>query len=231
MIGASENTIRRDLNRLENRGILKRTHGGAILNDFDDQRSAKDTDWIAREKKFPAEKGRIGKKAADLVQNGQAIILDAGTTTFQIARNLHSKQNVTVVTNAVNIGLELVQENSITVILTGGILRDISKSLVGPLAEDFLSGNIHVDWMFLSAGGVSIEGGISNANTVEGPVKRAMIRASKEVVLTVTHDKIGKRSFTSLAGLDTISTIITDTGADSELLEPFKELGIRILLA
>ncbi|MGA2641914.1 MAG: DeoR/GlpR family DNA-binding transcription regulator [Spirochaetia bacterium] len=230
LIGTSENTIRRDLTRLESMGILRRTHGGAILNDFDDQRSSEDTEWIARQKKFPLEKERIGRKAAELVHDGDAIVLDAGTTTMQIARNLHAKRNITVVTNAVNIGLEIVRSDSITVLLTGGILRDISKSLVGPLNEEFLSGNMHVDWMFLSAGGVSIDGGITNANTVEIPIKKAMIRASREVVLTVTHDKIGKRSFAPIASLDAISTIITDADADRELLKPLEDRGIKIIL-
>jgi DeoR/GlpR family transcriptional regulator of sugar metabolism len=231
LIGASENTIRRDLKRLESMGILQRTHGGAVLKDVDDQRSSDDTDWIARQKKFIGEKERIGKKAAEMVHDGDALVLDAGTTTMQIARNLHSRHNITVVTNAVNIGLELVRGDSITVLLTGGILRDISKSLVGPPTEEFLSGNFHVDMMFLSAGGVSVEGGVTNANTVEIPIKQAMIRASREVILAVTHDKIGKRSFAPVAPLNAISTIITDAGADPEILKPFEDRGIRIIIA
>jgi DeoR family transcriptional regulator, fructose operon transcriptional repressor len=231
-IGASENTIRRDLQRLQGMGILRRTHGGAIFVEQNAEgHSADDMDWLVRQKQFPAEKDRIGKKAAELVHDGEAIILDAGTTTMQIARNLHERRNVTVLTNAVNIGLELARSELLTVVLAGGILRDMSKSLVGPMTEDFLGQGIHVDIMFLSAGGVSVEAGVTNANTIEVPVKRAMIKAARQVVLVVTHDKIGKQSFTSIAPLDAISTIVTDAGADKDLVALFQARGIRVIEA
>jgi DeoR family fructose operon transcriptional repressor len=231
-IGVSENTIRRDLQRLQDTGILKRTHGGAVITeDSFDTHSSDDVDWLARENKSPAEKQRIGREAAKLVPDGGAVILDAGTTTMQIARNLHEKRNLTVVTNAVNIGLELARTGKLTVVLTGGILRELSKSLVGPLVEDFLSGSIHVDQLFLSAGGVSVDAGVTNANTIEVPIKRAMIRAAREVILVVTHEKIGRRSFTQIAPLEAISTIVTDTGADAEMIASLEARGVKVILA
>jgi DeoR/GlpR family transcriptional regulator of sugar metabolism len=150
---------------------------------------------------------------------------------MQIARNLHERRNVTVLTNAVNIGLELARSELLTVVLAGGILRDMSKSLVGPMTEDFLGQGIHVDLMFLSAGGVSVEAGVTNANTIEVPVKRAMIKAARQVVLVVTHDKIGKQSFTSIAPIESISTIVTDTGADKSLIASLQARGIRVIEA
>ena len=231
-IGVSENTIRRDLQRLQDTGILKRTHGGAVITEEDhDTHSSDDVDWLARESQSPAEKQRIGREAANLVHDGEAIILDAGTTTMQIARNLREKRNLTVVTNAVNIGLELARNANLTVVLTGGILRELSKSLVGPLVEDFISGSIHVDRLFLSAGGVSTDAGITNANTIEVPIKRAMIRAAREVILVVTHQKIGRRSFTQIAPLEAISTIVTDTSADAGLVASLEARGIKVILA
>jgi DeoR/GlpR family transcriptional regulator of sugar metabolism len=216
-IGVSENTIRRDLQRLQDTGILKRTHGGAVITeDSFDTHSSDDVDWLARENKSPAEKQRIGREAAKLVPDGGAVILDAGTTTMQIARNLHEKRNLTVVTNAVNIGLELARTGKLTVVLTGGILRELSKSLVGPLVEDFLSGSIHVDQLFLSAGGVSVDAGVTNA---------------REVILVVTHEKIGRRSFTQIAPLEAISTIVTDTGADAEMIASLEARGVKVILA
>jgi len=231
-IGVSENTIRRDLQRLQSVGILKRTHGGAVLvEDNRENRSSEDVDWLQRMKQSPLEKERIGKQAAGLVHDGEAIILDAGTTTMQIAHHLQDSRNVTVVTNAVNIGLELARNDSITVVLTGGILRELSKSLVGPLTEEFLVGNIHVDTLFLSARGVSIEAGVTNANTIEVPIKRAMIRAARQVILVVTHEKLGKQSFTQITPLETVATIVTDSGADPALLAAFEARGIKIILA
>ena len=200
-IGASENTIRRDLKRLQETGVLKRTHGGAILTESPhNMHSADDVEWLVRQNQFPVEKSRIGKKAVEMVGDGETIILDAGSTTIEIAKNLRGKRNLTVVTNAVNIGLELAHGEVVTVVLTGGILREYSQSLVGPLAEGFLSG-IHVDRMFLSACGVTIEAGITNSNTAEVPIKRAMIKAAREVILVVSRDKIGKQSFTQIAPL------------------------------
>jgi DeoR family fructose operon transcriptional repressor len=231
-IGVSENTIRRDLQRLEERGILKRTHGGAVLaGEAQDSHNSDDIDWLARQKQSPAEKERIGREAARLVHDGEAIILDAGTTTMQIARLLHEKRSLTVVTNAVNIGLELARNSDITVMLTGGILRELSKSLIGPLAEEFLSNSIHVDRLFLSAGGVSVDAGITNANTIEVPIKRAMIRAAREVVLVVAHEKVGRRSFTQIAPLDAIGTIITDDGVDPEQAAALEACGIKVIRA
>jgi DeoR/GlpR family transcriptional regulator of sugar metabolism len=232
LLDVSENTIRRDLQRLEEVGILKRTHGGAILaEDSRDSRGADDFDWMARTKLMPAEKERIGRRAAEMVRDGDSIMLDAGTTTIQVARNLHARRDLTVVTNAVNIGLELSGAASITVILTGGMLREVSKSLVGPLAEEFLAASIHVDRLFLSARGASLEAGLTNANTVEVAIKRAMIRAAKEVVLVVTHDKLGARSFTQIAPVEAVHTIVTDSGADPSQVAAFEARGIRVLLA
>jgi DeoR family fructose operon transcriptional repressor len=213
-------------------GILKRTHGGAVLTeDNRETHSSDDVDWLARLKQSPAEKERIGKLAAGLVHDGEAIILDAGTTTMQIARHLREKRNLTVVTNAVNIGLELARNESITVVLTGGILRELSKSLVGPLTEEFLIGSIHVDTLFLSAGGVSIDAGVTNANTIEVPIKRAMIRAARQVILVVTKEKIEKQSFTQITPLDTITAIVTDSGVDPAMVAAFEARGIRVMLA
>jgi DeoR family transcriptional regulator, fructose operon transcriptional repressor len=231
-IGVSENTIRRDLQRLQSLGILKRTHGGAVLvEEGKETHSSEDVDWLERLKQSPLEKERIGKQAAGLVHDGEAIILDAGTTTMQVARHLQDKRGLTVVTNAVNIGLELAHIDSITVVLTGGILRELSKSLVGPLTEEFLVGNIHVDTLFLSARGVSIEAGVTNANTVEVPIKRAMIKAARQVILVVTHEKLGKQSFTQITPLETISAIVTDSGADPSLVAAIEAKGVRVIIA
>jgi DeoR/GlpR family transcriptional regulator of sugar metabolism len=231
-IGVSENTIRRDLQRLQSMGILKRTHGGAMfVEDNRENHNSDDVDWLARLKQFPSEKERIGSRAAELVHDGDAVILDAGTTTMQIARHLQEKRNLTVVTNAVNIGLELARNVSVTVVLTGGILRELSQSLVGPLTEEFLAGTIHVDTLFLSAGGVSVEAGVTNANTIEVPIKRAMIRAARHVILVVTHEKLGKRSFTQVTPLEALSGIVTDSGADPALVSAFEARGTKVIIA
>jgi DeoR family fructose operon transcriptional repressor len=230
MLDVSENTVRRDLERLEKMGILKRTHGGAVL--LEEARDIDDLDWLSRQNKMVKEKERIGLSAAELIQDGEAIILDAGTTTIQVAKKIQNKHNITVCTNAVNIAIELLFNKSITIILTGGILREISQSLVGSLAEDFLNGSIHVDKMFLSAGGISAERGVTNANIIEVPIKRAMINAAKEVILVVTHDKVGKISFTQVIPTEKIDIIITDKCDDNSVVEELQRIkskGVEII--
>lgn len=227
MLSVSKNTIRRDLEALERQGLIERIHGGAISRS--ERGGAIDLSWQERESKFQKEKRRIGYKAAQMIEDGESIILDAGTTIMQVARCIN-KRNLTVVTNAVNIGMELSGKKGITVVLTGGILREISVSLVGPLAEDFLNNNIHVDKMFLSAGGVDGENGVTNANTIEVPIKRVMIRAAKEVILVVTHDKIGKKSFTRVVPLKEVNKIITDEYAPKEQVEFIQKQGVEVIL-
>ena len=227
-LGVSENTIRRDLRRLEKTAILKRKYGGAVLNE--NSQGLDDLEWRERERKFAEEKHRIGQAAAEMIKEGEAIILDAGTTTMHIARFISNRSNLTVVTNAVNIAMELSANEKITVILTGGVFRKISLSLVSPLTEAFLDTGIHVDKVFLSAGGVSAQFGVTNPNTTEVPIKKAMVRAAKEVILAVTHDKIGKRSFSEIVPILSLHKIITDKHAEGEQLELIRKKGVDVLL-
>lgn len=227
-LGVSENTVRRDLHRLEKIGILRHIYGGAVLNE--DSQGRDDLEWRKREGKFAEEKERIGRAGAEMVKEGEAIILDAGTTTMQIVRFLNNKSDLTVVTNAVNIAMELSDKKEITTVLTGGIFRKISLSLVSSLAEGFLDTGIHVDKVFLSAGGVNLENGVTNSNSIEVPIKRAMIRASKEVILVVTHDKIGKSSFTQIVPIKKLDKIITDKSASQEQVELIRKGEIEVIL-
>ncbi len=227
-LGVSENTIRRDLHRLEKMGVLKRVYGGAVLNE--DSQGLDDLEWQERESMFGEEKERIGYVGAKMAEDEEAIILDAGTTTMQIARFIDSRTNLIAVTNAVNIASELSQKQGITVVLTGGIFRRISVSLVGLPAENFLNNEAHVDKAFISAGGVSVEAGVTNANSVEIPTKKAIIRAAKEIILVVTHNKIGKRSFSQIVPIRKIDKIITGKDSSPEQVELIRKQGVEVIL-
>jgi len=225
LFGVSQNTIRRDLQKLEEEGLVKRTHGGAILENF----YGIDLPFIAREDTYQEEKQRIGKRAAEIIQDGESIILDAGTTVAQVARNIKNKHNLTVITNAVNVALELADCREILTILTGGIIRGVTNCLVGYQAEEFLS-EVHVDRLFLAAGGISVEEGLTNPNPFEVPVKKAMIKASEEVILLVAHNKIGNVSLTPITSIDAVHRMITDDGASREEIELFQKRGIEVIL-
>ncbi len=226
LLDVSQNTIRRDLQKLEEEGLLKRTHGGAIAEDF----YGIDLPFITREDKYREEKQRIGRKAAELIQDGETIILDAGTTVAQIARNIKNRRNLTVITNAVNVALELAHCRDIVTILTGGIIREITNCLVGFVAEKFLS-ETHVDKTFLAAGGVTIIEGLTNPNPFEVQVKKAMIKAAREVILAVTYNKFGKKALIPIASVKAVHKIVTDNGISQREISAFQQLDIQIISA
>jgi DeoR/GlpR family transcriptional regulator of sugar metabolism len=165
ILDASQNTVRRDLDRLSKQGMIKRVRGGAVS--FEENRGNDDLEWIVRQQTLAEEKQRIGKACAGLINEGESVFLDAGTTIMEIARQLDTLRNTMILTNAVNISMELAKNDKITVILTGGVFREISRSLVGTIVEDFIRSSVHVDKMFLSAGGINVEDGVTNANLIE----------------------------------------------------------------
>jgi len=222
----SQNTIRRDLQKLEKNGVVKRTHGGAILKGFNNL----DLPFTAREDKYREEKQAIGYKASQMINSGDNIILDAGTTTAQIAKSIKGKRDLTVITNAVNIALELADCREIVTILTGGIIRQITNCLVGFQAEEFLR-KTHVDKAFLAAGGVTIEEGLTNPNPFEVGVKKAMIEAAEEVILMVTHNKFGNVTLAPIAPIEAVHKIITDKEVSPKYIEIFQQKGIEVILA
>jgi DeoR/GlpR family transcriptional regulator of sugar metabolism len=227
-LNVSPNTIRRDLTMLEKHGVLKRTQGGAVLGEI--SLSPIRQSFDLRAGKNLAEKERIGKCAAQFVQPGSTIILDAGTTTQQLANNIHNIEHITVVTNSLEAAYSLIPYSNLTVILSGGILLDGSRSLIGLPAENFFS-QIHADQLFLGTCGISIERGLTNGNMYETPVKQKMIEVVKEVILLADHEKFGKVALSPFASLDCIHKIITDEKAPAEMVAQFESQGIEIIIA
>jgi len=202
--GISSVSIRNDLLVLEKRGVLTRVHGGAIINES----SATDLSLTEKERIRSKEKEKIAKKAEEMVQTGDAIILDSGSTTTFIARFLKFKKGMTIITSAVNIAAELaVSENEI--VLTGGILREKSFSLVGPLAEDTLR-RLTADKLFLGVDGIHFDYGLTTPNHLEAKINQLMIEAAAEVILVADSSKFGKRSLNIISEISAIDKIITD---------------------
>ena len=222
----SQVTIRKDLEILHNRGLVQRTHGGAL-----DLRSEVLLDPSLREKeKFhPKEKQKIASVAASMVREGQTIVLDSGTTTTMIARLLRHFRRLTVITNAVNIAADLAGTN-VEVVLTGGALRKNSFSLVGPLAEDSLR-HLSADLLFLGVDGFDVHYGLTTPNMHEAKVNRVMVEIARRTVVACDSSKFGRRSLSLIAPTSAVHEAITDTRIPKSDQQALKEAGIEVTLA
>lgn len=223
--GTSDITIRRDLDVLNDRGRVCRTHGGALS-----VLSARDADQslIEREIQHPREKIRIAAAAAKLVKDGQSVLLDSGSTTTAIARQLRFFNRLTVITNAINIASELAG-GTVDVILTGGMMRKHSFSMIGPLAEDSLA-HLKADILFLGVEGIDPRFGLSTSNMLEAVLNRKMVLAAQQVVAVCDASKFGCRSLSSIVPITAIHQIITDKQAPAKMLDELRTSGIKITI-
>jgi DeoR family transcriptional regulator, aga operon transcriptional repressor len=221
----SQVTIRKDLELLHGQKELHRTHGGALPAR---DRALDDPTLREKEQLHRKEKMLIAAAAARMVQKGQVIILDSGTTTTAISRALREFQNLTVITNAVNIAAELAG-TSIEVILTGGTLRKNSFSLVGPMADDSLR-RLSADLLFLAVDGFDVSYGLTTPNLLEAKVNRVMMEVAKRTVAVCDSSKFGRRSLSLIAHTSTMHEVITDRGIPKPDLRALKKAGIEVTL-
>lgn len=221
----SQVTIRKDLESLHAQGRAHRTHGGALPA----QASAlEDPTLRQKEKLHRKEKLQIASEAARMVKEGQVVILDSGTTTTAIARALQDHENLTIITNAVNIAAELAG-SPFEVILTGGTLRRNSFSLVGPIAEETLR-RLNADILFLGVDGFDVHYGLSTPNLLEAKVNRAMMEVARLSVAVCDSSKFGRRSLASIAPLSALQHVITDHGIPKSDLAALRKAGIEVTL-
>jgi DeoR family transcriptional regulator of aga operon len=232
VVGSSAPSIRRDLVRLEGRGLIRRTHGGATLVEpllYEPFRY--DSSFLAREQRFAEEKRRIGLAAAELVQPNESIGLTAGTTTTHVGRSLRHRDKIQVITNAINIGMELCNQPGIRTYLTGGVVPWAwSFSLTGSAALNFLD-DVYMDKVFLSVTGLDAERGATTLEADEALVLRKMVKQAKQVIVTADSSKLGKVSPAFVCPISEIQILITDAGATSESLEPFERQGVHVIKA
>ncbi|HIC90029.1 MAG TPA: DeoR/GlpR transcriptional regulator [Anaerolineae bacterium] len=222
----SEMTIRRDLRLLESEGLLRRVHGGAVSG----RGRSFEPPFLLRAGEQQAEKERIGKRAAALVEDGDSIALDVGTTTLEVARHLRDKTDLTVITTSLPIATVLANQPNIRLIVTGGILRPGEQSLIGELAirafQDF-----YVDKAFIGIGGIAWKEGLTEYNLEDAQVKKALIRSAKERIVVTDASKFGRVTFAAVAPLNEIDKIVTDALPDARLLAALKEMDIEIIVA
>jgi DeoR/GlpR family transcriptional regulator of sugar metabolism len=222
----SEVTIRQDLEKLESEGFILREHGGAFLKNVED--SVKSFTLLNQDNL--EKKKLIGRKAAEIIEAGDSIILDSGSTTTEIAKNLIGRSGITVITNALNIAMMLGAEPGIEVIVTGGEFKPPTLSLTGQKAASFFE-DIHVDKLFLATAGISLRSGLTYPSLSDIIVKKAMIEAADMTYLVADSTKIGKNAFASLGALSLIDYIITDSFIDPSHLQLFKDNEIEMIIA
>ncbi len=222
----SEPTIRQDLERLEADDFVIRSHGGAVLKTIPQQVRTLSLQHSENLDK----KALIGRAAAALVSDGESIILDAGSTATEVARNLLGRQNLRIITNALNIALIVGANPTFEVLVTGGEFKPPTLSLTGEKAAMFFS-QIHVHKLFLATGGISENDDLTYPGLSDIPVKKAMIQSAGEVYLVADSTKIGVHSFASLGGIEQVDCLIIDSGITPETLERFEKRGVRVIIA
>ncbi|BBH18921.1 putative HTH-type transcriptional regulator YulB [Paenibacillus baekrokdamisoli] len=220
----TEETIRRDLDRLEQAGRLRRSHGGAVS--VKDQQQQPETPYTEREIIHAEEKKRIAEEAIKWIQPKDRILLDASTTAWYMASMLPDFQ-LTVLTNSIRVATELSSREKVEVISTGGLLAQRSLSFVGPLAERSLDA-YHVDKLFFSCKGVHLERGISESNELQSRIKQKMAGIADQVILLADSSKFGIQAFTHVVDLQQVDAIITDRRIAPDVLNQLTERNIPI---
>lgn len=218
-------TIRHDVNVLAQKNLVIKTHGGVLSLE---RRISGEVPYYSKYKSNMTAKKLIGKEAAKLIENNDVVILDSGSTTFEVARNI-CQRNVTIITNDLKIGMECANKPKINLIMTGGSLEPLVYTLMGNETISFLS-RIHVDRLFLGCDAYDLKTGISNRTLQEIPIKRAMIAAAQEIILVTDHTKIGKKVFAHLCDPFTVDRLVIDELPVKDI-QYLTQNGVQVILA
>ena len=228
-LGISAPSVRRDLARLELRHLVHRTHGGARLaGQMQYEAFRFDSSFHEREGRFTEEKRRIGVAASELIREHDTVGFTAGTTPTQVARCIRHRSSIHVITNAVNIGMELSNQPALNVTLTGGTMRWAGAfSLTGPTAIEMLSG-VFMDKVFIGVCGIDAQRGATTIESDEAAVFRAMVRQAKQVIVVADSSKIGMVSPALICPASEIDALVTDAGLASDALDAFRAADIEV---
>ncbi|MGZ4594442.1 MAG: DeoR/GlpR family DNA-binding transcription regulator [Actinomycetes bacterium] len=227
ILGVSDMTVRRDLDVLQQRGLLDKVHGGATLRR---DGSTDEPGFQAKSVHELAEKDAIGRAAAELVEPGTAIGVTAGTTTYALARHLSQVPGITVVTNSIPVANVFFEAGlGQTVLLTGG-LRTVSDALVGPVAVNALT-DLHVDVVFMGVHGMEAAAGFTTPNLMEADTNRAMIAAAGRLVVVADHTKWGTVGLSRIARLADASVLVTDSGVAAAAQQALSDQVGRLVVA
>lgn len=224
--GVSDSTVRRDLKELEDAKRLKRTHGGAVSL----QSVNFEPNMVDKEDSFREEKERIAKRAVEMIHSGDTILLDSGTTTLPLARELKNMSGIRVITNSVIVLSELRDCRNIELSIIGGLLRPDTLAFVGPIAERSLD-MVRVDKAFIATNGLDLKEGVTTPNLTEAAIKRKMIEIAKQVILLADHSKIGNIAYAKFADVSEIDHCIMDSEVPPYVIHQLRKLGIGVTIA
>ena len=219
-------TIRKDLSYLESLGLLHRTHGGASKQ----SRFAYEKNVNEKENINVEIKQAIARKAANIIDENDSVILASGTTIHYLARTMGSFQKLTVLTSSLRVALELCMMPNINIIQLGGEVRKSSTSIVGSISESVLK-QFSCHKLFLGVDGIDLEFGISCSSAAEAHLNQVMIECAEKVIVLADSSKINKKGFGKIADLDRVDTIITDKGIDLETKERLEDMGITVIIS
>ena len=220
----SEETIRRDLEKLENDGFAIKSYGGAVIN----ENANVDLPFNIRKKRNVISKQKIAEVISSRIKDGTSIMLDASSTAVYIAKALKERKNLTLITNSIEILIEMFDTPNVNVLSPGGAMREGSFALVGPQTDKMLN-SYHVDMAIVSAKGFDLETGLTDTEELHANNKKTMLHAGREKVLAVDSSKFGKTAFTEIGTLEDISMVVTDAKPDEVWLQAFKEYGIECI--
>lgn len=226
LFGVSEVTIRNDLDKLEKKGLIIKTRGGGIRN----QRVKIDYDLNKATARHLKEKQLIGRKAASLVKDRDTVMLDSGTTTVEVAKNLTSFGDITVITSALNVAGQLIGNLGVSVVMLGGLLKDSTASVIGPIAEDNIS-KMYCDKIFLGVNGIDSAHGIYKARIEDAHLTKMMMQRSKEIIVVADSSKFLKRGFFLIAPIINTLTVVTDSNVPEKELQSLQNMGVRVIIA
>ena len=219
----TEETIRRDLDLLEQKGLAKKTYGGAVL--VDDLKE--DLPYNVRKQTNIKQKKIIAELVSDMIQDGEHIMLDASSTALYIAKSIRDKENITIITNSLEVMIELADKKGWRVLSTGGLMKEGALALIGPQTEKMID-NFHVDKAIISCKGIDKNKGITDSNEADVEIKKHMINAAKEVILVVDSAKFDKISFIKMENFSNIDYIATDTNPSEEWHDTFERNGVKL---
>lgn len=219
-------TIRGDLDALAEAGAVVRSHGGALR-----RREGDDIPIAVKATQHHEEKVRIAQAAVRGIGEGETIMLDSGTSTAEIARQIRSLKlrSLNVITNALNVAMDLANLPHVRLIMLGGMLRHMSYSLAGPQAEQALRG-LHADRLFLGVDSLDPEIGLMTPDVLEAQLNALMIQVSRQVVAVADSSKFNRRSLSVIAGVDKLHKLITDTGASPQIVDALRARGVEVIL-
>jgi DeoR family transcriptional regulator of aga operon/DeoR family fructose operon transcriptional repressor len=224
--GLSKATIRTDLDALVRQGLIVRTHGGAISSNH----SNIEMSFDVRRRLHAPEKRRIGAAAAAMIEDGEAIALDASTTALAVATQIRGRRELTVITNGIFTALALMQTSGVTVLMPGGFLRQDSVSLIGVEGRDVLD-KYNFQKGFFGAKGFTLQEGLTDVNRDEVAIKRDMVGHAKKVIAVVDSSKWGRVGFASFASVEQLDCVITNRGAPEDMVAALQDRGVKVVMA